>query len=416
MHIYFSGIGGVGLGPLAEIALDAGYEVSGSDAEETAMTRELKKRTKVNIGQTTEQIKSIHEKNPIDWFVFSSALPDDHPELAFAKEHNIRTSKRDDLLAHIIKDKKLKLIAVAGTHGKTTTTAMLVWLFKQLDVPVSYSIGSTINFGASGVYNKDSEYFVYECDEYDKNFLRFHPHISLVTSVDYDHPDTYPTINHYKTAFAHFINQSERVVCWEKDKNYLNISSGNIFCPNPLIEGLVPVPGDHNRQNGALATTVMQKITNREFKEIASCLSSFPGTGRRFEKLADNLYSDYGHHPKEIAATLQMAREMSDRVALVYQPHQNIRQHEIKDQYTDCMKDAEIIYWLPTYLTREDPNLKTLTPKELTKNLTNYEAVSFKDLDDDLWQHIQNERSAGTLVLCMGAGTIDNWVREKLAG
>lgn len=414
MHIYFSGIGGVGLGPLAEIALDAGYDVSGSDQEEGSMTSELKKRADVHIGQEKKKIESIHTQKPIDWFVYSSALPPDHPELVFAKENDIQLSKRDDLLAHIIQDKKLKLIAVAGTHGKTTTTAMLVWLFKQLNIPVSYSIGSTITFGASGVYNKESEYFVYECDEYDKNFLRFHPHISLITSVDYDHPDTYPTINHYKTAFAHFINQSERTVCWEKDKNYLDIINGNIFCPNPLIEGLVPVPGDHNRQNGALAATVMQKVANKEFKEIASYLSSFPGTGRRFEKLADNLYSDYGHHPVEIAATLQMARELNDRVALVYQPHQNIRQHEIKDQYTSCMEDAEIIYWLPTYLTREDPNLPTLTPKELTKNLTNYEAVSFKNLDDDLWQHIQAERKAGTLVLCMGAGSIDMWVRQQL--
>lgn len=415
MHIYFSGIGGVGLGPLAEIALDAGYSVSGSDREETSMTSELKKRVDVLIGQEKEGIESVHKKSPIDWFVYSSALPGDHPELVFAQENNIRTSKRDDLLAHIIEAKQLKLIAVAGTHGKTTTTAMLVWLFKQMKIPVSYSIGSTITFGPSGAYDKESSYFVYECDEYDKNFLRFHPHISLITSLDYDHPDTYPTINHYKTAFAHFINQSERTVCWERDKNYLDTNSGNIFCPNPLTEGLIPVPGDHNRQNGALAVTVMQKITDGEFKEIASRLSSFPGTGRRFEKLADNLYSDYGHHPVEIAATLQMAREVNDRVALVYQPHQNIRQHEIKDQYTDCMQNAEMIYWLPTYLSREDPSLKILSPQELAKNLTNYEAISFKDLDDDLWQHIQAERKAGTLVLCMGAGTIDAWVREKLA-
>ncbi len=415
MHIYFSGIGGVGLGPLAEIALDAGYEVSGSDREETPMTRELQKRTDVHIGQEREKIESVHKKVPINWFVYSSALPDNHPELVFAKEHDIHISKRDDLLVHIIKEKKLKLIAVTGTHGKTTTTAMLVWLFKQLKIPVSYSIGSTISFGTSGAYDEKSRYFVYECDEYDKNFLHFHPYISLITSLDYDHPDTYPTPEDYKTAFAHFINQSERTVCWERDKKYLNIASGNIFCPNPSLEKIISLAGKHNRQNGALATIVMQKIVDKPFQEIASYLSSFPGTGRRFEKLAENIYSDYGHHPAEIAATLQMARELSDHVVLVYQPHQNIRQHEIRDQYTDCMKDAEIIYWLPTYLSREDPDLKTLTPQELAKNLVNYEAVSFKDLNDDLWQHIQSERKAGTLVLCMGAGTIDTWIRERLA-
>jgi len=347
--------------------------------------------------------------------VYSSALPDDHPELLFAKEHNIKLSKRDELLAHIIKEKNLKLIAVAGTHGKTTTTAMIVWLFKQLKIPVSYSIGSIISFGSSGLFDKQSRYFIYECDEYDRNFLHFSPAVSLITSLDYDHPDTYPTVESYKKAFTQFIDQSEHTLCWQDDKKYLESSNPNMQCPDSSLEKLVILPGEHNRKNGVLAVEVVQQIASSSFAEVAPELSSFPGTGRRFEKLADNLYSDYGHHPVEIAATLQMAREVSDHVALVYQPHQNIRQHEIKDQYTDCMQDAEMIYWLPTYLSREDPQLETLTPQELAKNLTNYEAVSFKNLDDDLWQHIQSERKAGTLVLCMGAGTIDNWVRQKLA-
>ena len=416
MHIYFSGIGGVGLGPLAEIALDADYTVSGSDQQTSLMADELNKRANIHIGQEKEKIKAIHQKTPIDWFVYSSALAEDHPELLFAKENNIKISKRYELLAHIIKEKNLKLIAVAGTHGKTTTTAMIVWLFKQLNIPISYSIGSTISFGPSGLFDEKSDYFIYECDEYDRNFLHFHPAISLITSVDYDHPDTYPTIESYKAAFTQFINQSEQTVCWQNDKEYLDIDDNQaISCPNVSLETTVTLPGKHNRMNGVLAIEAVQKVTNESFEKIASHLSSFPGTSRRFEKLAGNLYSDYGHHPIEIAATLQMAREISDHVALVYQPHQNIRQHEVKDQYTDCMKDAEMIYWLPTYLSREDPNLEILTAQDLAKNLSNYESVSFKKLDDDLWQHIQSERKAGTLVLCMGAGTIDSWVREQLA-
>src|SRR5690606_6087786 len=140
--------GGVGLGPLAEIALDAGYRVSGSDAHESPMTRKLQDRgVNVKIGQTIKHISRVNAENPIDWVVHTSALPQKHPELLFALDHNIRTSKRDELLAEIIKEKNLKLIAIAGTHGKTTTTGMLVWLFKQFHIPVSYSIGTTISYG-----------------------------------------------------------------------------------------------------------------------------------------------------------------------------------------------------------------------------------------------------------------------------
>ena len=148
---------------------------------------------------------------------------------------------------------------------------------------------------------------------------------------------------------------------------------------------------------------------------IYQAINSFPGSGRRFEKLADNLYSDYGHHPIEIRATLQMARELSDRVVLVYQPHQNVRQHEIIDQYTaDIFRDANEIYWLPTYLTRENPDLPILTSQQLTKNI-NPEKLHFADLDDNLWQNITTAQKSGKLVLCMGAGTIDGWIREQLA-
>ena len=144
-------------------------------------------------------------------------------------------------------------------------------------------------------------------------------------------------------------------------------------------------------------------------------MNQFPGTARRFEKLADHLYSDYGHHPVEIAATLQLARELSDHVVLVYQPHQNIRQHEIRHQYTDCMTLAETVYWLPTYLTREDPHLPILTPEQLSQHMVNRSAVQSAKLDDQLWQAITAARRAGKLVLCMGAGTIDSWLRQRLA-
>ncbi|PID33046.1 hypothetical protein CR969_02835 [Candidatus Saccharibacteria bacterium] len=165
------------------------------------------------------------------------------------------------------------------------------------------------------------------------------------------------------------------------------------------------------------ATLVMEAIAKiapeLSQQQIIEAINSFPGTSRRFEKIAENLISDYGHHPTEIAATLKMAREVSDSVVLVYQPHQNVRQHQVCDLYTDCMELADEIYWLPTYLTREDPNLEVLTPADLTKNLTNKSTVKIADLTDQLVEEINSARAAGKLVVCMGAGSIDDWVRKN---
>lgn len=410
MNIYFSGIGGVGIGPLAEIAHDAGYDVVGSDREDSLMMNALQKR---GITITTVQdgafLREQHEKSPIDWFVYTSALPDNHPELVQARELGIRTAKRDELLAHIIKEKNLKLIAVAGTHGKTTTTGMVVWLAKYFGVPVSYSIGTTLSWGPSGRYIPGSEYFVYECDEFDRNFLHFHPYVSLVTSVEHDHPDTYPTAEDYDRAFRQFALQSESLFSWRELAHVFGETDTITYLDE--VSPYVRLHGEHNRRNASLVLAALEQF-GLPAKYAADGINKFPGTNRRFEKLADNLYSDYGHTPTEIAATLQMARELSDHVILVYQPHQNVRQHEVKDHYTDAVfANAETVYWLPTYLSRENLDLAILSPDDLSKHVSN---VIVTDLDDTLWQTINKARAQGKMVLCMGAGTIDGWIRAHL--
>lgn len=416
MHIYFSGIGGTGIGPLAELSLDAGHTVSGSDLSTSTMTAELAARgATVHIGQDGSQIEQTHAAAAIDWFVYTAALPKDHPELAYARRLGIRTSKRDELLARIIQQKNLKLIAVAGTHGKTTTTGMLIWLFKQVGIPISYSLGSTISFGPSGKFDPASEYFIYECDEYDRNFLHFSPHLSILPSVDYDHPNIYPTVDSYKEAFVQFVGQSKTTICFAETRDYLGLSARtDILLPKPGSARTVNLAGEHNRRNAQLAVTALAETTDTPADKLANIINEFPGTARRFEKLADNLYSDYGHHPIEIAATLQMARELSEHVVLVYQPHQNLRQHELRDQYAGCMQLAEEIYWLPTYLSREKPGLAVLSPGELIAGLANAAAAEPAEMNQALWETIQAARSAGKLVLAMGAGTIDGWIRGQL--
>lgn len=410
MNIYFSGIGGVGIGPLAEIAHDAGYAVVGSDREDSLMTTQLRQKgITITIGQDGSFLREQYQTAPIDWFVYTAALPDDHPELIVARELGIRIAKRDELLAHIISEKNLKLIAIAGTHGKTTTTGMLVWLAKYFGIPVSYSIGTTLSWGPSGRYVPGSEYFVYECDEFDRNFLHFHPFVSIITSLEYDHPDTYPSSADYFAAFQQFAKQSETVITWREYEKALDIDAMYLDELHPAIR----LHGEHNRRNGSLILAALAHF-GLPATYAAEGLNKFPGTNRRFERLGENLYSDYGHTPTEIAATLQMAREISDHIVLIYQPHQNIRQHEVRKLYTDdIFKDADEIYWLPTYLTREDPLLAILTPEQLAAPLTE-SSIHLAKLDDELWQTVETHRAAGHLVLCMGAGTIDGWIRQQL--
>lgn len=416
MNIYFSGLGGVGVGPLVEIALDAGYRVQGSDLADGLQTEELRQRgVTLEIGtQDGSFLRACHTDQPIDWFVYTSALPENHPELLLARELGIPTTKRAEFLTQFIKEKQLSLIAVSGTHGKTTTTGMLIWVFKQLGIPVSYSIGTTISFGPDGHYDPKSKYFIYEGDEFDRNMLNFHPTLSLLPSVDYDHPDTYPTQEDYTQAFRDFIAQSEHTILWQRDNTTLQASGDTVWSlgENELLD--LTLPGIHTRRN---ATLVIKAIEYLGFDVSAAheALERFPGTNRRFEKLADHLYSDYGHHPVEIAATLQMARELSPEVVVVYQPHQNRRQHDIQHEYRDQFALAEAVYWLPTYLSREDPTLPILEPETLVSGLTNRDVVHIADMNNELWQSIQTARQAGKLVLAFSAGSLDGWLRDQLA-
>ncbi|PID31519.1 hypothetical protein CR983_00660 [Candidatus Saccharibacteria bacterium] len=420
MNVYFAGIGGVGIGPLAHIARKAGYRITGSDESESPVTRELAKTgATIHIGaQTGEFLRQQQSQTPFDYFVYTAALPPDHPELATAHQLGLRCVKRDGLLARILSDKRLDMIAIAGTHGKTTTTGLLVWVMKQLSLPVSYSVGTTLSFGPSGDFDPESELFVYECDEYDRNFLHYTPRLSVITAIDYDHPDTYPTEGEYIQAFCDFINQSDKTLLWQKDLDRLAHASfeNDVTAYEPSTQlAHIHLPGLYLRQNAFLVErAVLQLFPQTPYHDLIEAINQFPGTSRRMERLDELLYSDYAHHPDEIRAALQAAREIAESVVAVYQPHQNVRQHRMRDLYTDCMELADEVYWLPTYLTREDPDLPVLSPEELAKNLTNHAVVKQADLNDQLIRDINAARSAGKLVVCMGAGSIDSWVRQHI--
>ncbi|OGL40577.1 hypothetical protein A3J32_02760, partial [Candidatus Saccharibacteria bacterium RIFCSPLOWO2_02_FULL_46_7] len=401
------------MGPLALIAKQAGYEVSGSDKQTSQYTDYLKAHgiENIHIGQTAEEISKIHQAKPIDWLVYSSAVPmedPNHPELVFAKDRGIKTSKRDELTSKIIADKGLKLVAIAGTHGKTTTTAMAVWLFKQLKVPVSHSVGAKISFGDMGAYDPKSQYFVLEADEFDLNFLSFHPYMSLITGIDWDHPDIYPSREDYYQVFRQFIDQSEYAAFWQSDVKRLDHKPTDhqmvLDDDDPKINQLIKLTGQVNRQNAWLTANSLLSILNEPAEKLAKLLNDFPGLSRRFEEIVPGLYSDYAHTPGKIRGALQMAHEVAaDKVVVVYEGLHNLRQHFIKDELKNLFDDVKHLYIVPSYLAREDQTLELLTPTKILNLLSNKsrQQAETAQLDDKLKQVIQKHLNDKNLVLCL---------------
>ncbi len=415
MKVYISGISGTGMGPLALMAVKAGIEVVGSDLAQGAIYNELiAAGVKVYIGTQDGQFLK-QEMNGLDWFVYTSALPHDHPELTMAWGAGIRCTKRDDFTAFLVERLGLKMVAVAGTHGKTTTTSMIIWASLKLGLPVSYIVGTTLGFAPSGVYHVGDKYFIYEADEYDKNFLKYHPWLAVIPFVSYDHPDIYPTQEDYERAFKTFRSQSEMVIDNDTEKRIFKA-------------GDFKLAGEARRKDAALAAEAVLKMLMIEAREkgevanvdaatIINIMNEFPGVGRRFERIRDGLYTDYAHHPEEITATVEIALEQAKNdgrkgVVVVYQPHQNTRQHKVKSGYKHAFDGVEKVFWLPTYLTREDPMLGILSNTELAAGVDGGIAET-AELNDDLKEKLNQYLNDGYLVVLMTAGPADGWLREK---
>jgi UDP-N-acetylmuramate--alanine ligase len=425
MHVFFSGIGGAGHSGLALLAHQAGYDVSGSDLKASSYTEYLERHgvTEIQIGQTGGQIAEIHSRKPIDWFVYSSALPQGHPELEFCQQNNIRVSKRDEFLNELIRSQGLKLIAIAGTHGKTTTSAMAIWLFKQAQAPASYLMGGKIGFGELAVLDEKSRYFIYECDEFDRNFLSFYPEVSMISGIDWDHPDIYPTREGYYEAFGEFIDQSQLTYLWHDDAEKLALeATSNLKVLDEKDAGIdvkLKLPGHVNRLDAMLVAQTLQPVLDKSLEWVFEQLNHFPGVSRRFEKLADNLYTDYAHTPPKIRGALQLAHEVADdNVVVVYEGLHNTRQHFIKDELMDLFDSVKQLYIVPSYLARENEKLELLTPEKLLDLLSN--SVKSKaeaaQLDDSLKTSIRSHLDQGDLVLCLsagGAGSLDEWLRKE---
>ena len=427
MHIYFSGIGGTGIGPLALVAQQAGYTVSGSDKQESSYITYLRKHgiESITIGQTYEDIAAAHGREAIDWYVYSSAVAieqPDAPEFAFCRDHGIRMSKRDELLNEILQQKNLKLIAIAGTHGKTTTTAMTIWAMKQLGLPIGYILPAKSSFAEMGAYEHEADYFVYECDEFDRNFLHFNPHISLITGIDWDHPDIYPTREEYYQAFRDFIAQSARTVMWQSDATRIGGTAGDAdttLADEDAAIAQLHLAGEVNRRNAWQVAQALHDLLGEPLDQLREILERFPGVSRRFEQITPGLYSDYAHTPPKIRGALQLGHEVAgENLVVVYEGLHNTRQHFIKNELTHLFDGVKQLYIVPSYLAREDSSLELLTPQKLKLLLSDETQALTKteELDDRLKTAIQDHLNTGDTVLCLtagGGGSLDEWLRVE---
>lgn len=422
MHIYFSGIGGTGIGPLALIAKQAGFDVSGSDKQQSSYTDYLQKHgiSDIFIGQSGEELQKLHSDKPVDWVVYSSALPKehpDHPELRMASDLGLRSSKRDEFLNYLLEAKGLKLIAIAGTHGKTTTTAMTIWLMRQAGIPVSYSVGAKLPFGEMGEYDPLSEYFVYEADEYDRNFLSFTPDIAIISGIGYDHPDIYPTKESYNEAFTEFLcGIKGSVYAYHEDLERLGYTSLDVNLHEELLDDIKLV-GLVNRRDALLVCNALAELTDRPIGEMIELMNSFPGLSRRFELIFENIYSDYAHTPEKIQGAIQVAKEVAgDKVVVVYEGLHNTRQHFIKDELATLFDGVKKLYIVPSYRAREDDSLEDLTPTKLSMLMKVPSDRVPSELDEELKEAIASHVKNGDLVLCLsagGGGSLDEWLRKE---
>ncbi|MCY4088803.1 MAG: Mur ligase family protein [Candidatus Saccharibacteria bacterium] len=425
MHLYIAGINGAGMSALAEITHQLGHQVSGSDLKHSEFMSKIQNwhpKPMINIGQTENQISKIHKQSPIDWYIYSSALSWVKPpneELAWAKQYLPKVSKRDEFFNFLIKKQNLKLLAISGSHGKTTTTAMLIWASQQLNLNISYAVGGRLADQSSAHLSSDSRWFIYEADEFDRNFLAFKPDLSVITGVEHDHQEVYPTKASYYQAMIDFIKQSHQVIMhygdWQTLNQFQNLEELNhiTFIPK-IIHSSFRLLGEVNRLNAEVVRQtikIWQNQTNDQ--EIMNILNKFPSLWRRFEQIAPSVYTDYAHNIAKIQGCLQIASELKKPLAIIYEPHSNVRQHHIQNQYINLFKSIDKLYWLPTYLAREDDDLPILSPDDLTKNIKYPPKIIISKMNEQLVQQLKKDIENRLVIVGMTAGNLDTWLRQN---
>jgi UDP-N-acetylmuramate--alanine ligase len=443
-HIHLIGIGGTGISAIARVLLESGYAVSGSDRADSPFAQDLRSAgVTVSIGHRPENVAGA------DVVVRSSAIPDTNPEVVAARERGIPVLKRADFLGSLMESKTG--IAVAGTHGKTTTTSMIAWMLTELGQDPSFIVGGVLaNLGVNARAGKGRA-FIIEADEYDRMFLGLKPFIEVVTNVEHDHPDCYPTPADFQAAFMEFVNHLAAdgvlVACGEDAGAAQLIAEARQLGKNVVVYGgeaevhaenvhpntqggfdfdaiirnhsaiiALQVPGRHNVLNALAALTVVD-LLGLDLTEAARALGKFTGTGRRFEVRGEaagvTVVDDYAHHPTEIRATLAAARVRfpGRRIWAVWQPHTYSRTRTLFHEFTHAFADADMVITTEVYKAREPE--EDFSAEQVVKSMQHPSAQFIAQLAD-VRNYLISQLSRGDVLLVLSAGDADQVSTEVL--
>jgi UDP-N-acetylmuramate--alanine ligase len=445
-HIHFVGIGGVGMAGIAEVLLSQGYRVSGSDLADNALTKRLR-----SIGAEIFQSHVAENIKNADVIVRSSAVDLKNPEFAAAREKHIPIVARAEMLGELMRFRYG--IAIAGTHGKTTTTSLMASILAEEGVDPTFVIGGRLNSVGSNARLGTGRYLVAEADESDASFLYLKPMISVVTNIDADHMSTYHNdFSELRKTFIEFLHRLPfyglAVLCvddpvvreilpevsrpfltygftQDADFRATNITHNGIKTsfvaerPNGMspLKITLNLPGKHNVLN-ALSTIAIATELKISDQAIQRALENFAGIGRRFQVCGDfelkkggsvTLIDDYGHHPREIMATLDGARKSwpERRIVMVYQPHRYTRTRDLFDDFSDVLSKPDALVLLDIYAAGEQP-IPGAEGKTLAKAIQDRGLIEpiFVEQHQQVAEVLQNILKDGDVLLMQGAGNI----------
>ena len=429
-NIYFSGINGIGMSGLAKIMKEQGYSVYGSDLEIKPVTEEMEQMgIEVFIGQKEENL--IGKR--IDLFVYSTAIKDTNPEYRYIVTNGIKSIKRGQLLAELMND--FEGIAVAGTHGKTTTSSMMSVAFLEKDPYIV--VGGIIPEIQSNSRIGHSDIFIAEADESDNSFLFLKPKYSVVTNVEPDHLEHHGTFENIKKSFEEFIDKTEKlaVLCADSEEiRNLNIKNENvvwysikdenadIFAKNIRIEdgysvyevvkdGInigefrLSIPGEHNISN-SLTVIYLSLELGCSLEFVKNKIYNFKGANRRYQVIYDKgikIIDDYAHHPTEIKVTIEAAKKNEGKkVNVIFQPHRYSRTKFFFDDFVEALKLADKLILMPIYSAGEE-NIYDITSEKLAEMVGKDVLVCEKEEIEEI---VKNNKESNEIFIFMGAGSV----------
>ena len=429
-NIYFSGINGIGMSGLAKIMKEQGYTVYGSDLEIKPVTEEMEQMgIEVFIGQKEKNL--VRKK--IDLFVYSKAIKDTNPEYRYIVTNGIKSIKRGQLLAELMND--FEGIAVAGTHGKTTTSSMMSVAFLEKDPYIV--VGGIIPEIQSNSRIEHSDIFIEEADESDNSFLFLKPKYSVVTNVEPDHLEHHGTFENIKKSFEEFIDKTEKlaVLCADSEEiRNLNIKNENvvwysikdenadIFAKNIRIEdgysvyevvkdGInigefrLSIPGEHNISN-SLTVIYLSLELGCSLEFVKNKIYNFKGANRRYQVIYDKgikIIDDYAHHPTEIKVTIEAAKKNEGKkVNVIFQPHRYSRTKFFLDDFVEALKLADKLILMPIYSAGEE-NIYDITSEKLAEMVGKDVLVCEKEEIEEI---VKNNKESNEIFIFMGAGSV----------